>query len=262
MKIILQIAILLLLLNACSRKAGDLEGHYYLKTSKISSEVDYTLENQETNSDLHHEIFMDFFRNGTYSMYLNRFEEGNYALVNDTIILDPKHSPSWKIGFIKDTNLGHFQFPKAEKMVTLRKLPNGLDKDYPFNPELNQWRHRSDIQLTTNELIEKFQNYLEFMQAYMRWAKNNEQSLRFNSLSGPIQFANNGLMMRKVANSMSWEDYFYEGDCEKMDRILRHYFEDLVIDWKYTHNRILMLIDALNQISKGINKHKENFTDQ
>jgi len=217
----------------------------------------------EMGSYLATESFMDFFKDGTYTLNLNHFESGQYTLEGDTISLEPTDREAWKIRFITDRkDIGHFEFPAADKISTLNKLPSSLDKDYPFTAELNQWRQVSKNELSTNELIEKFQNYTSFMKAYMRWAKNNEQRLSFKQISGPLQYANNGLMMRKLKDTGTWCSYFVDGDCVKMDKILRHYFDGLIIDWKYTHNRIAMLIDALDQVSKGIENHKEYFREE
>jgi hypothetical protein len=262
MKTQLHFLFLILLFAGCSNERSDLIGHYYLASSRRASDLDHSKRNQAVGYYLEKESFMDFFKNGTYCLYLNQFEEGRYELEHDTIIFTPIKGPIWSITFEEDENLGYFKFPAAEKPITLRKISNDLDYGYPFVPDLNQWRQQGERRQSNNELIERFQNYLTFMQAYMRWAKNNEMSLHFNDLSGPLQFANNGLMMRKLKDSNSWCTYFFPGDCERLDRILRNYFDGLIIDWKYTHNRIAMLIDAMDQVSKGINNHKENFTQE
>lgn len=248
------------MLVACHRHNKALEGHYFTSSNNRVN-INPDEENINMGPYLASENFMDFFNNGTYTMYLNKFENGMYRLVDDTIELNPSLGHPWKLRYIEDGKVGHFEFPNAGKISTLKKLENHKQLDYPFTSELNQWRINKRTTLSNNELIEKFQNYCAFMAAYMRWAKNNDQRLSFKQVSGPLQYANNGLMMRKLSDTRFWCSYFVEGDCERMDKILRLYFDGLVIDWKHTHNRIAMLIDALDQVSKGIENHKENFTN-
>ena len=247
---------------ACDRATRDLEGHFFPLQTRTANQFNPAFSNKETGSSLGQESFLDFFKNGTYGIYLNQFEQGKYSYRNDTITLMPDGGTPWEVEYIEDGELGHFHFPQAQKITSLRKVSNDLKANYPFHPDLQSWRVKSNRSLSNNELLEKFQNYAAFMQAYMRWAKQNNLSLRFNRLSGPLQYANNGLMMRKQKETKAWCEYFYEGDCVRMDILLRKYFDGLIIDWKYTNNRILMLIDALAQVSEGINVHKEHFPEE
>lgn len=191
-------------------------------------------------------------------MYVDQLEKGSYLKSDDTIFLQPENGSNWKFTLTFVAGLSHFKFPSGQ-LVSLQKLQNQHIDHYPFTYELNRWRESSPHPLSEGELIEKFQNYAAFMSAYMRWAQKTDQNLSLKYISGPLQYANNGLMMRKLEDTGSWCDFFYSGDCEKMDVILRNYFDGLIIDWQYTHDRILMLSDALLQIKKDMENYKPRF---
>ncbi len=251
---------LLSLFSACTDRNSPVEGHLSKKFAMTSlGSSDIKLENSEVSTISGKENFIDFFKDGTYVMYLNQFEYGDYTLVNDSIYLSGSDGKEWVITYKELDDLLHLKFPNAETVTSLTKISNRFRGDYPFTKERNIWRQRLDRPLTNNEMIDKFQSYCKFMIAYMRWTKKNEMNLSVKHFSGPLKFANNGLMMRRKRETGAWCDYFYQGDCERMDDILRNHFNGLILDWKYTHDRIAMLSNGLEQVIDGMDNYRENF---
>ncbi|GLR18128.1 hypothetical protein [Portibacter lacus] len=246
---------------SCHNENAKLSGHYYTANSSRSNFQNANESNSDFKGHFVQESFIDLFENGSYSMYLNHYESGTYTHSNDTLSLTRSNGQQWKLVLKTEKHLNHFIFPDSKNLVTLRKIENEYSSDYPFIPENNQWRVKSTTSLSTNELINKFQAYNDYMIHFMRWSKNKDFNLSFKNISGPLQFANNGLMMRKLKDSGQWCTYFAENDCDKMDKILRHYFDGLIIDWKYTNNRIAMLCNGLEQVNKGIENHLESFSE-
>ncbi|WP_235298826.1 hypothetical protein [Portibacter marinus] len=244
---------------SCQNANDQLVGHYYTKANHNNRFDGPYISSNDKTVRFTKESFLDFYRDGSYLAYFDKLEQGHYQLVRNSIELTSTEDIKYELLFIEDGSLGHFKFPISEKVITLSKTSNRLKPDYPFIPKLNEWRNKPDAKMSNNELIEKFQNYSLFMSKYLLWAKKNDLHLGLTHISGPLQFGNNGLMMRKLKDTGDWCQYFYQGDCQEMDKILRNYFEDLVIDWKYTHDRVSMLSNALGQVSKGIEVHKTNF---
>ena len=116
-------------------------------------------------------------------------------------------------------------------------------------------------ELSNNELIEKLQNHLRFMRAYLIWSKKVEIDLDIKQMSGPLRYGNDGFSMRRLSSTGKWCDYFKEGDCQEMDYILRNQFDQLEIEWNFTYDRIAMLGDALGQLISELNNQKENFEE-
>lgn len=256
---------------SCGSPEGNVQGHYTNKSFDTNLEVSDIqfpqLKNTVAPTAFEKDYFIDFFSNGSYTMNLYNFESGSYDARAGKVILYPEDGEKWELSYKLDATgtLAEFTFPQADKAgkatVNLTRMEHQYKADYPYTKEFNEWRNKPASEIGNNELIEKLKNHLQFMKAYLTWAKKVDLDLDLKQMSGPLRYSNSGFQMRRLSSTGKWCEYFAEEDCQEVDYILREVFKELEIEWNFTYDRIAMLGDGLGQLSKDLDNQKEYFDE-
>ena len=255
--------LLILTVSACGFDNGRIAGHYYGK-EKLFLHGNIKLHSylgDNSHSPLFTDAgFMDFYKNGDYVMNIHTFEYGDYYLEEDTIHLTSSTGKEWKLGFATDPerDVWMFFFGDKRERIELARTDNDDWFDYPFDRNSNKWRLKEEKDLTTNEIIDKLQNHLHFVEEYMNWGNEHKTRAKFYNLPSPINVSAYGFQVKKKTDMQPWCALFANAeDCEESQNILHRYFRSGRFEWLKSDNPLLRLTDATAQIREGLEEYRE-----
>jgi len=114
-------------------------------------------------------VFVDFFRNGTYTMQFHDFDFGEYELKDSVITLTNNNDNTRKLSYQQDSKEDQKKFSlfkenKTDGFYKMKRIKNYNGGGYPFVLNNNLWRVKSTKKETTNEIINRPQNHLQYLE--------------------------------------------------------------------------------------------------
>lgn len=259
--------LVVLFMTNCSRSRKDIQGHYYKKGDNLFNSGNLVLrsfvDNKNTDPIFTSTSFMEFYPDGTYMFDLHHFEFGEYKLKNDSVYLIRNDGTEWQLGYKKDNeyDLGHFKFSTVGNdsvLKSLTRLKSYKNKgSYPYSKKNNKWRLKEEKDLSKNELIDKMQNYLDFLIKYIKWCNKEKIPIKTKDLAGPIQLARNGMKVNDKGKFSKWCQILQENNCEESFKLLNEVFRTQKIRFKQFKDPSKNYTDAVKQVKVELEKLKD-----
>ncbi len=264
----LMLSLVVLSSIGCNMANKKIEGHYTGLEGKLNmfydgrATVDSYLGNDKTPPLMNDAVFVDFFRDGTYIMQFNHFEYGEYELQDSIIRLHNNQDKTWELTYREGDKKGQMKFSifkedRALKYFSMKRIENSTSSDYPFLLENNEWRMKATSDETTNEIIDRLQNHLQYLEDYIEWCNEEKLKIRFHNLPSPIKVAGNGFRMKNYAATSKWCNIFQEeSNCKESFDLLNKYFRSNKFRWSEHKNQSKRLMNGLAQIRLGLEEYR------
>lgn len=270
---ILMVSLLALLCFGCNLENKKIEGHYFGAGSGFNpfyngkATVHSFIANDQTAPLVSSGTFVDFFRNGTYSMQFHHYEHGEYELEDSIITLHNHDGKTWQLTYKEDAKndgkknkmkFSIYQEDHPFSYFSLNRMENSTSDNYPFLPENNTWRINATEEQTTNQIIDRLQNHLQYLEHHIEWCNEEKIKINFKNVPSPIRVAGNGFQIKTLSNATSWCSIFSdEANCKQSLRLLGRYFNSGKFQWSSYKNPAKRLRHGLSQISKGLEEFRE-----
>lgn len=261
------LSILVILLMGCNLENKRVEGHYVAKNNDFLSflrqsiTVRSFLKNENNVPVLDGNSFIDFFRNGTYVMNLHHFEYGAYELEDDTIKLTSSEGIEWGLLFIKDTVnnsivFKHLNVTNSNAVFDMERLPNDNDSDYPYTLENNRWRIKATKDESTNQIIDRLQNHIEYMEKYLTWCRENSIEVDIKKIPSILKVAGNVIGIKNPAET-GWCQFFHsQENCDESRKLVAKFFKGDKLKWKRYKSRIKIMVNAMSQLREDLDNYR------
>ena len=198
--------------------------------------------------------FIDLQPDGTYSSYLNSFENGKWYYKEQNLILvnRKKELVELVVNKVDDKEL-----VCTDKMKRAVYRFNGLPNDFtataqnPFSVENNQWRIKAKHKESDSELRARLKNHFSFWEKYFAWGLTGKiDYLDIRSTPSLLKMYGNGFQLEYYENLFpEWKNSFYDtADCRIAYEHLYYKMYEKNIKWPDTKNRFERFVAAFHQL--------------
>lgn len=246
---------------ACEEKQEPVNKAWiFQKVEFTEGETDYSVEAiNPMNLDV--SSFLDLQEGGKYTSYFGHFDQGEWELKHDTLLLKP--SGGWliipfKVQSNKNGKMQLFYNPR-KAIYTFEGFENSVFNsglENPFSYSNNKWRQKPETRESDEEIAARLKNHFRFYETYFRWGKSlDKERLLVNNFPGPLTIYGNALeLIPSYRYSYSWQQCFYDtSDCNKAYEMLYYHMYSKEIKWPETKNRFEWMISAFNQLQGWMN---------
>lgn len=251
----------------CGGSRKDIAGHYYSVGDNLFNMGNIQIRSFVDNSSIEPIFtgtsFMEFYPDGTYMFDLHHFEFGDYELKGDSVYLTRDDGKEWQIGFLKDEEfeLAHFTFNAIKgksNLKSLNKAKSYKNKgSYPYSKKNNRWRLTDEEELSKNELIDKMQNYLDFLSKYIKWCNKEKIAIKTSGLAGPLELGRNGLRINNEGKFSKWCHTLQGNNCEESFELLRDVLRTRRVRFKQFKDKSRVYTDVVKQVKKELNELRD-----
>jgi hypothetical protein len=208
---------------------------------------------------LSQESFLNLQENGNYSSYLGSYEQGQWELKENRLILKP--SAGWKVipfevRSVNDGKMQLFYAPRAA-LYSFEGYDNFFSRpsDDPFYYANNKWRIKAAHKESDREIKVRVRNHFRFFEKYLAWANGkNIMVSNISSIASPLRVYSNGFeLVPYERQSYEWKELFYDtANTRTAYNTIYRLFREEKIEWKTKEPSFKMLELAFRQMQQMV----------
>lgn len=239
--------ILSVIISSCSKnKSEEISGKSWIS---LAEEQDFSQQGfggleiidftNEVNNLMFPISFMDFQKDGTYSLYFSNYDYGKWenkdsliilkSLVKsktDTIYFEKAKGDTLTLFIHENNSVGAHEFIGFENT-------NDINEN-PFLVENNKWRIRAEKKENDKEIIGRLLNHFRYYELYFNLGTIGKlKRIDARNLPSPIQITNYGFSpIPAQSQSTNWEFYFHsQEDFMRSNKLIDDVFRSEKVKW-------------------------------